>query len=590
MTADPYALPADELTTLWTSKTPVSIILAVVLSFLVLLFRRRWPERWSRLRDGFSKLAERRTLCILAVAIAPVLVRLTLLPWSPPFDPNVADEFGHLLVADTLLEGRLANPPHPLRRHFETIYVLQEPAYASKYPVGQALVLALGRVLFGHPWAGVLLAVALMGGAMTWALYAVLPPGWAVLGGLLGALHLGLKNAWINSYWGGAFAAFAGALLFGALWRLAAGPRTRLGFAAGLGWGLAWLIRPYESLPLFAIFWGFLLWRAVARRAERPSWVACAAAALIPIAVAFGITLLHNLRVTGSPFVLPYQHAQRHYGVPQSLVFQEPVPMPASLTAEQQAVYGWQRRNHDRVRANWTQHFIQVFRDTAEFYSNVFLLIGAGGFIWSMKSPIAIRALVILIFALTLSSLYFALLPHYVAPHAILVVTALTCGLWLLHKNLLPILHIGPALVTIAILGGLLDPIIQVIPVQALTRGVNYSAKLRGEVERRISAPGGQHVVIVRYGPDHNFHDEWVYNRAEIDAAQIVWARYIDEEALGELTEYYRGRCFWLAEVGRDQVRLRRLPLPPEWMPRASCPPGAFEELELDLEKVRRRR
>lgn len=152
MAADPYALPGDELTTLWTSKTPVSIALAVVVSLLVVLFRRRWPERWNRLRDGFSKLAERRALCILTVAIAPVLVRLALLPWSPPFDPGVNDEFGHLLVADTLLHGRLANPPHPLRHHFETIYVLQEPAYASIYPLGQGLVLALGWLLFGHPW------------------------------------------------------------------------------------------------------------------------------------------------------------------------------------------------------------------------------------------------------------------------------------------------------------------------------------------------------------------------------------------------------------------------------------------------------
>lgn len=113
MTADPYALPGDELSTLWTSKTPVSIALALVVSLVVILFRRRWPERWDRLRDRFSKLAERRALCILAVAIAPVLVRLALLLWSPPFDPLIHDEFGHLLVAHTLLHGRLANPLTP---------------------------------------------------------------------------------------------------------------------------------------------------------------------------------------------------------------------------------------------------------------------------------------------------------------------------------------------------------------------------------------------------------------------------------------------------------------------------------------------
>lgn len=168
--------------------------------------------------------------------------------------------------------------------------------------------------------------------------------------------------------------------------------------------------------------------------------------------------------------------------------------------------------------------------------------------------------------------------------------TVLTCGLRLLLANFQPRLRIAAGLVTVAILGGALDPVLQVGPVQAVTRGINYSVTLRSEVERRVRALEHRHVIVVRYASDHNFHKEWVHNRAEIDAAPVVWARYIDEQALGELTEYFRGRCFWLAEVNNDRVRLSRLPLPPEWTPRVSCPPGAFDRLELDLETVRRRR
>ncbi|MCL6547235.1 MAG: hypothetical protein K6T61_18650, partial [Bryobacteraceae bacterium] len=67
--------------------------------------------------------------------------------------------------ADTLARGRLTNPTHPMWPHFETIHVIHQPTYNSMYLPGQAIFLAAGNLLTGHPWGGVLLSVALMSAA-----------------------------------------------------------------------------------------------------------------------------------------------------------------------------------------------------------------------------------------------------------------------------------------------------------------------------------------------------------------------------------------------------------------------------------------
>ena len=94
------------------------------------------------------EIAKRTRLSMCLLFVLTVMFRLLLLPQSPVPIPSGADDFSYLLLADTLRHLRLANAMHPLHQFFEAVFVLQQPTYASIYPLGQGLVLALGRLLF----------------------------------------------------------------------------------------------------------------------------------------------------------------------------------------------------------------------------------------------------------------------------------------------------------------------------------------------------------------------------------------------------------------------------------------------------------
>src|SRR5215831_18796454 len=162
----------------------ILLSLAAILVVLALVWRP-YVEPCARM------LAPRTGWCMLLLGAMPVALRLMLLPHHPVPTPAVSDEFSHLLVADTLLHFRLANPTHPLHQFFETFFVLQQPTYSSIYAIGQGMVLALGRILLGSAWAGVALSVAALCSLCYWMLRAWTTPGWALVGGILTVFEFG---------------------------------------------------------------------------------------------------------------------------------------------------------------------------------------------------------------------------------------------------------------------------------------------------------------------------------------------------------------------------------------------------------------
>ncbi len=209
--------------------------------------------------------------------------------------------------------------------HFESIHITMQPTYQSMYFPGQGLVLAASTFVFGHPWVGLLIVSALMCAAICWMLQAWLPPNWALLGGFLAVLRLGVFSYWTNTYHAaGSLAALGGALILGALPRLMRTSRYRYAMLIGIGIAILVLTRPYEGI-LLCLPVVFVLGRWMWKGKNRPSAAKFARLAAAPLAmtIAAGAWLgYYDYRAFGSPFTPPYAVDRATYGIAPYYVWQ----------------------------------------------------------------------------------------------------------------------------------------------------------------------------------------------------------------------------------------------------------------------------
>jgi hypothetical protein len=95
---------------------------------------------------------------------------------------------------------------------------------------------------------------------------------------------------------------------------------------------------------------------------------------------------------------------------------------------------------------------------------------------------------------------------------------------------------------------------------EPLERHPPEGIEFRAQFESQLNANPGEHLLIVRYSPEHNSDREWVYNAADIDHAKIVWAREIPGVNIHPLLDYFRGRRVWLVEPDAAPPRITPYP------------------------------
>ena len=524
-------------------------------AFLLAVWSMR-PGWFNRAGSALRKTARRRTLWLVVFALLGPCIRLALLPLAPIPVPTVHDEFVHLLAADTLLHGRLANPPQPFSDHFETIYVIWKPTYSASYPLGNAAFLAAGWKLTGEPWFGVWMAMVLCCGAVAWMQYRWLPPLAAWTGGLLCSLSLGVSSWWMNSYYGGAVSAAGGALVLGALPALRRTPRLRHACILAVGWTLVWFTRPYESVILGLIA-AAVVFRSPLHHRGNPARRKLAAASLLicgVVAVDLAGFCYHNWKVTGDPLLHPYRVTQKLYGVPHALLWQKEIAEPAELTAQQRRVYLYQRDQYRTARSllhRWPllgNDLKKIWAFYLGYPLTIPLLIALFARGWKVRTMWCALGL-----SIAWSLFYPRILPNYVAPATGLFFALASFGL-LRMAGWRPRGRPLGALLAVGLCVGSAAAGARELHTWYLYGGLKPLAP-RADAARQLERAPGFHLVFVRYGAHHSLHDEWVYNRADIDRAKVVWANDLGEERNRQLIRYLGGRQVWLVRPD-DGARL----------------------------------
>jgi hypothetical protein len=529
----------------------VLLSMAILFAAVLLLRAVFWPY--------LMKIAERPGWAMASLAGLAVVLRLALFGTSPAPIPSGADDFSYLLLGDTLRHFRMANATHAFHQFFEAVFVLQQPTYSSIYPLGQGLVLALGRILFGSFWAGVLLSVAAFCALCYWMMRGWTSPRWAFVGAFLAIIEFGPLNQWTNSYWGGAVSACAGCLVFGALPRIDQAVREqdrwiRNAVWLGIGLALQLLTRPFECILLLIcvlLYWTTALGNP-SRRITLAKVLLVAALACLP---AVGLILIQNKSVTGSWTTLPYALSRYQYGVPTTFTWQ-PNPVPhRALTPEQDLDYRAQAAIHgpgtDSIgaylaRLGYRVRYLRFFAPAPLYLALLFFLpsLRQARWIWA--------AATIAVF-LAGTNFYPYFFPHYIAAVSVVCLLILVRGLENLSNlrpwaaRMLCVLCGAHFLFWYGIHFSGSERLVPAIAYETWDY-INFGDREgRIAVNKALANSPGPQLVFVRYSPRHRFQ-EWIGNAADIDKSKVVWALDLGAEENEKLIRYFPTRKYWLLE------------------------------------------
>ena len=319
------------------------------------------------------------------------------------------------------------------------------------------------------------------------------------------------------------------------------------------------------------------------------------------------LTLAYNQRVTNSPWQLPYQVYERQYDAVPSFIFQRLRPWPqlqdAAMTAAAVDTLAAWRWAHGFYRLAFMASKLLGFWQFAfgAALSLPFLLL-----IWAERWSATTRLLQVIVFAvvqalammrflfwpspnpvwiatllLTLllqAALLVVFFPDFwervVLAALALVAVGLVLETWRFHSHYMaPVVPLAIVLIVQAIRRSwewtlasrapgkilalslpLLVLAIAVVGSAGPPGPLEHWAAERAALQKRLASLPDPQLVIVHYRPQHDFYEEWVQNRADLQHAKVIWARERSMEENCQLIASYGGRTVWLLDADRDQL------------------------------------
>jgi hypothetical protein len=348
----------------------------------------------------------------------------------------------------------------------------------------------------------------------------------------------------------------------------------------GLGLGILAISRPFEGCIFSAILllvWTFLFFTRGASRTKGsrapvnpPPSILNRVRPLVPAFAAAGLTLAgimlwlgyYQAAVTGDPLVAPYTAWRQSYSRYEAFIWETPVENYHPVNEGYARFAHWAQESHKDYASPFSRMARMAQQLVAFFWGPMlamFLVLSAPWLCRNLRiCLLGLAVLLALIAEAVLVDLW--TFSHYLSPWtvalAILGVQGVRIAVAGAHRRFggprpsFPILLLGMPVV----LAGLNLAGVFLRNTDRLWTTPTYDTGWccygpRGErarVEETLNAREGRHLVFVRHPSEGYWGAEWVYNRASIDDAKVVWAREVSPEADCDLRRYYPNPRFGL--------------------------------------------